>query len=80
MLKFVVEVAISVWTTSTLFMLFFWANAFISTFRNEGKIFLLPLGKFLYLHFCPIVHTRQCFRIMRRYSELETAQKEERGV
>ena len=70
MLKFVVEVAIAVWTTSTLFMLFFWANAFISTLRQDGKIFLMPLGTFLYIHFCPIVHTVKCFKIMRRTAEL----------
>lgn len=71
MLKFVINVAISVWITSTLFMLFFWANAFITTLRKEGKIFLMPLGQFLYIHFCPIVHTVKCFEIMRRYVELK---------
>ena len=70
MLKFVVEVAISVWTTSTLFMLFFWANAFISTFQQEKKVLLMPFGQFLYIHFCPIVHTVKCFKIMRRSAEL----------
>ena len=70
MLKFVIEVAIAVWTTSTLFMLFFWANAFISTLRQDGKIFLMPLGTFLFIHFCPIVHTVKCFKIMRRTAEL----------
>jgi hypothetical protein len=40
----------------------------------------MPLGSFLYLHFCPIVHTAKCFQIMRRYTELKSAQKERRGV
>ena len=79
MLKFVINVAISVWTTSTLFMLFFWASAFITTLRQDGKVFVLPIGKFLYLHFCPIVHTIQCFKIMRRTAELK-AQAEKRRV
>ena len=79
MLKFVVEVAIAVWTTSTLFMLFFWTSAFVNTLRQEGKIFLMPLGRFLYLHFCPIVHTVKCFKIMRRTAELK-AQAEKRRV
>lgn len=70
MLKFIINVAISVWITSTLFMLFFWASAFVNTLRQEGKIFLMPFGKFLYLHFCPIVHTVKCFKIMRRTAEL----------
>ena len=78
MLKFVIEFAIAVWTTSTLFMLFFWANAFISTLRN-GEIFLMPLGQFLYIHFCPIVHTVKCFKIMRRTAELK-AQASKRGM
>ena len=80
MLKFIVEVAISVWTTSTLFMLAFWANAFVATLRRDGKIFLMPIGAFLYLHFCPIAHTKKCFDIMRRYDTLKTAQKEKCGV
>lgn len=79
MLKFVINVAISVWTTSTLFMLFFWANAFITTLRRDDKVFILPIGKFLYLHFCPIVHTVQCFKIMRRSAELK-AQATKRGM
>jgi len=79
MLKFVIEVAISVWTTSTLFMLFFWANAFVTTLRQDGKIFLMPFSKFLYFHFCPIVHTVQCFKIMRRTAALK-AQTEKREV
>lgn len=70
MFKFVVEVAIAVWTTSTLFMLFFWANAFITTLRKDGKVLMMPLVPFLYLHFCPIVHTVKCFKIMRRTTEL----------
>ena len=78
MLKFVMEVAIAVWMTSTLFMLFFWANAFISSLRN-GKVFLMPIGQFLLLHFCPIVHTVKCFKIMRRTAELK-AQAEKRGM
>ena len=79
MLKFVINVAISVWTTSTLFMLFFWVSAFITTLRQDGKVFIIPIGKFLYLHFCPIVHTIQCFKIMRRAAELK-AQAEKRRV
>ncbi len=79
MLKFVMEVAIAVWTTSTLFMLFFWANAFITTLRNDGKVFLMPFDKFLYIHFCPIVHTVKCFKIIRRIAELK-AQAVKRGV
>lgn len=70
MLKFIAMLAISVWTTSTLFMLFFWANAFVTTLRQDGKIFLMSIGTFLYIHFCPIVHTVQCFKIMRRSAEL----------
>ena len=79
MLKFVINLAISVWITSTLFMLFFWANAFITTLRSDGKVFLIPFGKFLYIHFCPIVHTVKCFKIMRRTAELK-AQAEKRGM
>ena len=70
MLKFIIEIAIAVWVTSSLFMLFFWANAFIASLR-EGKILVFPLGQFLYIHFCPFVHTVKCFKIMRRSVELK---------
>lgn len=75
MLKFIMNVAIAVWTTSTLFMLFFWANAFISTLRQDGKVFIMPIGSFLYFHFCPIVHTIQCFKIMRRFAEFQAEKR-----
>ena len=70
MLKFVLVFVISVWTTSSLFMVGFWLNATIAIFRENGKIFLMPIGSFLYIHFCPIVHTIQCFKIMQRAIEL----------
>ena len=70
MLKFIIMLAVSIWLTSSLFMLFFWANAFITTLRKDGKIFLMPFGHFLYFHFCPIVHTVKCFKIMRQMAEL----------
>lgn len=76
-MKFIIEVALSVWVTSSLFMLWFWGVAFVMTFSREGKVLLMPFGQFLYIHFCPIVHTIKCFKIMRRYAEL---QKERRGV
>ena len=79
MLKFFIEVAFAIWTTSTLFMLFFWTNACISTLRQNNKVFIIPIDKFLYLHFCPVVHTIQCFKIMRRIAELK-AQAEKRRV
>jgi hypothetical protein len=47
--------------------------------RNDGKVFLMPFGQFFYLHFCPIVHTVKCFKIMRRTAELK-AQAEKRGM
>ena len=71
MLKFILISAISVWLTSSLFMLVFWANAVITTYREPVKIFFMPLKDFLIIHFCPIVHTYKCFRIMRRISELK---------
>lgn len=80
MLKFIIIVAISIYFTSTLFMLFFWANAFIMTFRQNGKIFTMPLGQFLYIHFCPIVHTIKCFKIMRRIAELKEQEQEKRRM
>ena len=79
-MKFIIEVALSVWLTSSLFMLYFWGTAFFTVFFKDGKILLMPFNQFLYIHFCPIVHTIKCFKIMRRYAELKIAQKERRGV
>lgn len=70
MLNWIVNVAISVWLTSTIFMLVFYVNAQISLAR-EGKVLRIPLGIFLVHHFCPIVHTIKCFKIMRRCAELK---------
>ena len=71
MLKFMLIFAISVWTTSSLFMVGFWLNATIAIFRENDKIFLMPIGSFLYIHFYPIVHTIQCFKILKRIAELK---------
>lgn len=76
MFKAIFTLAISIWMTSSIFMLICWANAFITTFRESGKIFVMPFGRFLYIHFCPIVHTVKCFKIMWRATELA----KERGV
>jgi hypothetical protein len=32
---------------------------------------LMPIRSFLYIHFCPIVHTVQCFKILKRVAELK---------
>ena len=79
MVKFIIEIAITIWTTSTIFMLFFWAKSFITIFRQSGKFFFMPLTTFLYIHFCPIVHTVKCFKIMRRIIKLKT-QAMKRGM
>ena len=71
MLKLVLIFAISVWTTSSLFMVGFWLNAMITVFLQERKVFFMPIGSFLYIHFCPIVHTIQCFKILKRVTELK---------
>lgn len=70
MLKFVLVFALSVWTTSSLFMVGFWLNAMITMFRQERKLFFMPFGHFFYIHLCPIVHTIQCFKILKRAAEL----------
>jgi len=75
-MKIIIEVALSIWLTSSLFMLYFWAVSFFSFYHYQKKVLRMPLGSFLYIHFCPIVHTVKCFRIMRRYAEL----KRERGL
>ena len=75
-MKFIIEVALSIWLTSSLFMSWFWGVAFFTTYFRDGKVLRIPLGQFLYIHFCPIVHTIKCFQIMRRYAEL----KQQRGM
>lgn len=79
-MKFIINLIIAIWTTSTLFMLFFWANALIQTYLRDRKIFLLPLPYFLLIHFCPIIHTIKCFEILRRYAIIKNIRKEKREV
>lgn len=71
MLHFIVYLAIAIWSTSSLFMLAFWANTFITFWKEERKIFIMPISLFLYFHFCPIVHTIECFKIMKRIKEIQ---------
>lgn len=75
MLNWIVKIAISVWLTSTIFMLVFYFNAQLSLVR-KGKCLRIPLGIFLIHHFCPVVHTYKCFKIMKRSAELA----KERGM
>jgi len=68
---FILELAAAVWLTSSLFMLAFWFISLISVYKQTGQVFLMSLPNFLYIHFCPIVHTYKCFSIMRRMAELK---------
>ena len=77
MLKAIVLFAVSVYLTSTLFTLWFWLAATIADYQRNGKfVRKMPFSAFLYLHFCPITHTRFAFRIMRRMEQL----RRERGM
>ena len=75
MLKLIAEIAISVYLASTLFMLYFFINAQIVTKIRDGHFFKIPLGLFLYTHFCPIVHTKKVFMIMRKYAIMREAKR-----
>ena len=75
MMNWIVNIAIAIWLTSSLFMLVFYFNAKIS-FAREGKILRIPVGVFIIHHFCPIIHTVKCFKIMKRTAEL----KAQRGM
>ena len=75
MLHFIVCLIISIWVTSTLFMLTFWAHATITSYQQEGKILVMPLWLFLLVHFCPIVHTVRCFKIMKKVAELQAEKR-----
>ena len=75
MLHFIICLAIAIWSTSSLFMLIFWATSLITVWKEKHEVFVMPLGFFFYIHFCPIVHTIQCFKIMRRFAELQTEKR-----
>lgn len=75
MMNWIANVAVSIWLTSTAFMLIFYINAKIG-FAREGKTLRIPLPIFVMMHFCPIIHTIKCFKVMRRYVEL----KAQRGM
>lgn len=75
MLTIILTVAFSIWFTSSMLMLCFYFNAKLACAR-ENKGFKIPLRAFLYYHFCPIVHTIKCLRILNRMFEL----KRQRGM
>ena len=68
MLQFIINVAISVWMTSTIFMLYFYFRFVIHYFRKTGEIVVMPLGAWIFYHFCPIIHTIKCFENMKIFS------------
>lgn len=76
MLKFVLNIIIAIYITSTIFMLYFWLNTFITMFKRDGKVFFMPIGYFLYIHFCPIIHTCLCFQIMKTIMQNEREEKQ----
>ena len=64
------RIAGSVWLTSTMIMLAFFINAELVTWRKNHKLFSMPFSKFVYYHFCPIVHTIKCIKILNRWIQL----------
>ena len=76
MLKLIAEIIISAYLTSTLFMLYFFINAEIVTYKREGHFFKMPLKLFLMAHFCPIIHTIKVFTIFQKFNMI----KEKRGL
>lgn len=75
MLHFIICLAIAIWSTSSLFMLIFWVNSFITIWNERHEVLIMPFGFFLFTHFCPIVHTVQCFKIMKRIAELQAEKR-----
>ena len=75
-MRIIINLAISIYLTSTIFMLICWVNAVMVTFRQTGKVFVMPVGHFVYFHFCPIANTIKCVKIMKREAQL----MKERGM
>lgn len=69
-MRIIIEIFLSIYITSTLFMLYYWLNATISFYRREGKILFMPIPYFLLIHFCPIVNSVRCFKIMKKIVQL----------
>lgn len=68
MLHFLTTLAVSIWLTSTIFMLTFY---FITrnTLRQRGQALQFPFLYFIYIHFCPIVHTIKAIQILNTLME-----------
>ena len=74
-MNFIINFAIAVYITSTIFML---RNYFgpKRMFARKGKIFVMPFSTFIWYHFMPIVHTVKLVKIELRAREMA----KERGL
>lgn len=73
-MNFFVNVAISMYITSTIFMFYLYIDA-KKAFAREGIKFSMPLPVFLWAHFLPIVHTVKLIKIWLRAMRLEKERK-----
>lgn len=73
-MNFFVNVAISMYITSTFFMLYLYINI-KKAYAREGVKFSMPHSVFLWTHFIPIVHTVKLIKIWLRAMRLEKERK-----
>lgn len=69
-MNIIIKLAISIYLTSAIYMLICWGNALYHSVHDKGKFFVMPFGHFIYIHFCPIVNTIRCIKIMKKEYEL----------
>ena len=69
MMNFILELAVAIYITSTIFMLhhYFGVKAM---FARKGRRFYMPFWCFLWMHFMPIIHTVELVKIERRAKEI----------
>lgn len=64
MFNLIVEVALLVWTTSAMFMIYFSIHNTLFALTIEEPLPNFSFIKFIYYHFCPIINTYKCFKVI----------------
>lgn len=69
MLNIIAKLTLIIWTTSSLVTIAFYFEMQISRFLKHQPLKAVPIGYFLYAHFCPIVHTKKALIMLNAYAD-----------
>lgn len=65
MFNLIIEIALLAWTTSAMFMIYFSIHSTLLALTVEDPQPKFSFIKFMYYHFCPVVNTYKCFKIIK---------------